>query len=227
MNTVIRLAISLLVLVLLATGCGGNGNKTQGWPKDVPKSALEGLLLSPDEINAVMGTDGMTAHPPVTEMSDHRNLLPNLNCLGAWQVNESAIYGDRWTAMRQVLLRAPDNDDWDNLVVQSMVIFPTAQDAADFLNQSAERWSKCTNHNVNITLNGERLPTWRSGDLTRTDSELTLPFTRVNGDQTSACQRALAVAANLVMDVQACKPAGSSVTQAADVVGQIEAAMPR
>lgn len=223
----IRLAISLLMLVLLAAGCAGNGDKAQGPPKEVPKSALEGLLLTTDQVDTVMGTEGMVAHKPVTEMDDHRNLLPNLNCLGAWQVNESAIYGDRWTAMRQVLLRAPDNDNWDNLLVQSVVIFPSTQEAADFLNQSTERWSKCTNHNVNITLNGEPLPKWRSGDLTRTDSELTLPFTRVNGDQTRACQRALAVAANLVMDIQACKPAGSSVTQAADVVDQIKAAMPR
>ncbi|MDH6194619.1 hypothetical protein M2272_001248 [Mycobacterium frederiksbergense] len=223
----IRLAISLLMLVLLATSCAGNGDKVQGAPKEVPKSALEGLLLSTDQINALMGTDGMTAHPPVTEMSDHRNLLPNLNCLGVWQVDESAIYGDHWTAMRQELLRSPDNDDWDNLVVQSVVIYPSTQDANDFFNQSAERWSKCTNHHVNITLNDEPLPKWTSGDLTTTDSELTMPFTRVKGDQIRACQRALAVAANLVIDVQACKPEGSLVTQAADLVDKIKAAMPR
>jgi PknH-like extracellular domain len=224
---VIRLAISLLMPVVLATGCGGNSDKAQGPPKEVPASALAGLLLSTDQINTLMGTQGMTAHPPVTEMSDHRNLLPNLNCLGAWQVDESAIYGTSWTAMRQVLLRAPDNDNWDNLVVQSVVIFPSTQDANDFLNQSADRWSKCTNHHVNITLNGQPLPKWTSGDLTKTDSELTMPFTRVNGDQTRACQRALAFAANLVMDIQACKPEGSSVTQAADIVDKIKAAMPR
>lgn len=223
----IRLAFSLLVVVLLATSCADHGDKAQRPPKEVPMSALEGLLLSADEVNTLMEADGMTAHPPVTTMSDHRNLLPNLNCLGAWQVDESAIYGDHWTAMRQVLLRAPDNDDWDNLLVQSVVIFPSTQDAADFLDQSADRWSKCTNHHVNITLNGQPLPKWTSGDLTEADSELTLPFTRVDGNQTRACQRALAVAANLVMDIQACKPAGSSVTQAADVVDKLKAAMPR
>ena len=215
------------MLVLLATSCAGNGGKAPGPPKEVPKSALEGLLLSTHQINTLMGTQGMTAHPPVTEMSDHRNLLPNLNCLGAWQVDESAVYGTSWTAMRQELMRVPDNDNWDNLVVQSVVILPSPQDATDFLNQSADRWSKCTNHHVNITLNGQPLPKWTSGDLTKTESELTMPFTRVDGDQIRACQRALAVAANLVMDVQACKPDGASVTQAADIVDEIQAAMPR
>ncbi|TMS52295.1 sensor domain-containing protein [Mycobacterium sp. DBP42] len=218
---------SLIMLVLPATSCADNGDKAQGPPEEVPKSALERLLLTTDQVNAMMTTVGMVAHPPVTEMNDHRNLLPNLNCLGAWQVNESAIYGDRWTAMRQVLLRGPDRDNWDNLLVQSVVIFPSTQEAADFLDQSADRWSKCTNHNVNITLNGQPLPRWRSGDLIETDSELTLPFTRIDGDQTRACQRALAVAANLVMDIQACKPGGSSVTQAAEVVDKIKAAMAR
>lgn len=215
------------MLVLLATSCAGNGDPANGPPKDVPKSALAGLLLSADQIDTVMGAEGMTAHRPVTEMGDHRDLLPNLNCLGAWQVDESAIYGRDWAAMRQVLLRAPDNDDWDDLVVQSVVIFASTRDARDFLDESADRWSKCTNHHVNITLNGRPLPRWTSGDLTRTSSELTLPFSRVNGDQTRACQRALAVAANLVMDVQACKPEGSAVTQAADVVDRIMVAMPR
>ncbi|QZH60048.1 sensor domain-containing protein [Mycolicibacterium farcinogenes] len=223
----LRLAISLLTLVWLVTSCASSGDKAQRPPKEVPKSALEGLLLTTDQVNTLMGTSAMVAHPPVTEMNDHRNLLPNLNCLGVWQVDEAAIYGDRWTAMRQVLLRDPDTDDWDNLLVQSVVIFPSTQEATDFLGQSADRWSKCTNHNVNITLNGQPLPKWRSGDLTATDSQLTLPFTRTDGDQVRSCQRALAVAANLVMDIQACKPEGSAVTQADDVVDRIKAAMPR
>ena len=35
----------------------------------------------------------MTAHPRVNVMGDHRNLLPNLNCLGVWQVDEAGVYG--------------------------------------------------------------------------------------------------------------------------------------
>ena len=126
-----------------------------------------------------MGTTGMTAHPRVEVMSDHRNLLPNLNCLGIWQVNEAGVYGkDGWIALRQELLRSPDTDAWQNLVVQSVVNYPSTDAAHDFFNQSSDRWSKCTNHNVNITLNGQPLPKWRSGELTKTDSQLAIPFTR-------------------------------------------------
>ena len=65
----------LAVSVVLA-GCGGGAalGASQA-PKLVPDSALAGSLLSADELNAIMGTSGMTPHPPVGQMGDHRNLL--------------------------------------------------------------------------------------------------------------------------------------------------------
>ena len=162
-------------------------------------------------------------------MGDHRNLLPNLNCLGVWQVNEAPIYeSSHWKSVRQQMFRAPDTDQWDSLVVQSVVSYRTADAARDFFTQSADRWSKCTNHNVNIQLNGQPLPAWLSGDLTRTDTQLAMPYTRGYGDQTRSCQRVLTIAANLIIDIQACKPQQqSAVTQAAAVADKIESKLPR
>lgn len=224
-NPVNGLVAGALALGLVLTGCGTSERAS---PQTVPASALEGLLLSASEVDTVMSTTGMTPHATVTVMGDHRNLLPNLNCLGVWQVNEAAIYGaEGWGAVRQQLLRSPDSDDWTDLVVQSVVNYPSPEAARDFFNQSAERWSKCTDHNVNITLNDRPLPKWRSGALTKTDTRLAMPFTRGTGDQTRSCQRVLAVAANVIMDVQACKPPTATVTQAAAIADDIESALPR
>ncbi len=148
-------------------------------------NALPGLLLSADDVNGIMETTGMTPHPPVAQMGDHRNLLPNLNCLGVWQVNEAPIYeSSHWKTVRQQMFRAPDTDQWDNLVVQSVVSYRTADAAREFFTESTDRWSKCTNHNVNIQLNGQALPAWHSGELTKTDTRLAIPYTRGAGDQT-------------------------------------------
>jgi serine/threonine-protein kinase len=195
----------------------------------VPDSALPGLLLSADDVNAIMGTSGMTPHNPVSQMGDHRNLLPNLNCLGVWQVNEASIYeSSHWKTVRQQMLRAPDTDQWDNLVVQSVVSYRTADAAKEFLTESTDRWSKCADHNVNIQLNGQKLPGWRSGDLTKTDTRLAMPYTRTSGDQIRSCQRALALVVNLILDIQACKPQQqTAITQAADVADKIESKLPR
>jgi hypothetical protein len=217
------------VSVVLA-GCGGGAaSGASQAPKLVPDSALAGSLLSSDELNAIMGTSGMTPHPLVGQMGDHRNLLPNLNCLGVWQVNEAPIYeSSHWKSVRQQMSRTPDTDQWESLVVQSVVSYRTADGARQFFTESTDRWSKCTNHTVNIQLNGQALPAWRSGDLTKTDTQLAMPYTRGSGDQTRSCQRELSVVANLILDIQACKPQQqAAVTQAADVADKIESKLPR
>ena len=187
-------------------------------------NALDKALLSPDEVNTIMGTTGMTAHPRVQVMGDHRNLLPNLNCLGIWQVDESGVYGaDGWIAVRQEMLRSPDSDAWQTLVVQSVVNYPSTGDAHDFFTQSSDRWSKCTNHNVNITLNGKPLPKWHSGDLTKSDTQLSIPFTRGDVNGADSCQRVLSVADNVIIDVEACTRNVAPGAQGAAVADKIKA----
>lgn len=219
-----------LALSFLVAGCGGGAaSGATAPPKLVPDNALSGLLLSPTDLNDIMETTGMTAHTPASQMGDHRNLLPNLNCLGVWQVNEAPIYeSSHWKSVRQQMVRMPDTDQWDFLVVQSVVSYRTADAAREFFTESTDRWSKCTNHNVNIQLNGQTLPAWHSGDLTKLDNQLAMPYTRGTGDQTRSCQRALSLVANLILDIQACKPQQqSAVMQAVDVADKIESKLPR
>ena len=213
--------------VLTASGCSSPATAPPAPPELVPANALDGVLLSAEQVDAATGTTGMTAHPRVDVMSDHRNLLPNLNCLGIWQVNEAGVYGrDGWIALRQELLRSPDTDAWRTLVVQSIVNYPSTDAAREFFTQSADRWSKCTNHNVNITLNDQPLPKWRSGELTRTDTTLAIPFTRGEATGVASCQRVLAVDDNVIVDVQACSRDAGPVTTASAVADAITAKLP-
>ena len=207
-----RLALGAFAFALALTACSSHDRPATP-PELVSANALDKALLGAGQVDTVMGTTGMTAHPRVEAMSDHRNLLPNLNCLGIWQVNEAGVYGqDGWIALRQELLRSPDTDDWRALVVQSVVNYPSTDAAHDFFNQSADRWSKCTNHNVNITLNDKPLPKWRSGELTKTDTELAIPFSRGDAIGIASCQRVLAVENNVIIDVQSCTRDAAAVT---------------
>lgn len=194
----------------------------------VPDNALGGLLLDVADVDAIMGTNSMRTQAPVTQMGDHRNLLPNLNCLGVWQVDEAPIYDPSyWKSVRQQMLRTPDTDPWDSLVVQSVVSYRTTDGPRLFLEDSADRWGQCTNHNVNIQLNDQRLPAWKSGDLTRTDDRLAMPYTRGSDAEMRSCQHVLQAAANVIIDVIACGPRTASFTKAEDVATKIEGKMPR
>jgi hypothetical protein len=225
-----RSLFGALALSFVLAGCGGSdASGVSQAPKLVPDSALPSSLLTKDELNSIMGTSGMTPHTPVTQMADNRNLLPNLHCLGVWQVNEAAIYeSSHWKSVRQQMVRAPDINQWNFLVVQSIVSYRTADGAKEFFTESTDRWSKCANHTLNIQLNGQALPKWVSGDLTKTDTRLALPYTRGTGDQTRSCQRVLSLVANLILDIQACKPQQqTAITAAADVADKIESNLPR
>jgi hypothetical protein len=227
-----RHALGVAVLCLALAACGGKtGTPTPATPSVVAESSINDLLLTPAELNKTMGVTGLVGQPPTDVMDDHRNMLPNLNCLGVWQINEAVIYskdgkdvksGQDWKVMRQQMLRTPDVDQWNYLAAQSVVYYPTSAAARNFFNLSVERWSKCTNHHVNIRLNDKPLPKWLSGDLERTDTKLAMPITRGTGPETRWCQHVLQLVANLIIDVEACTPK-APVTAAADIATKIQA----
>jgi hypothetical protein len=222
-----RFLAGIVALGLALTGCGSHDSQRASPPELVGANALGRVLLSADDVDAIMGTGAMRPHPPVEVMADHRNLLPNLNCLGIWQVNEEGVYGkDGWIALRQQLLRSPDTDAWQYLAVQSVVNYPSTDAAREFFDRSSDRWSKCTNHNVNITLNGQPLPKWHSGELTKTDTELSIPFTRDNDGGQDLCQRVLSVENNVIIDAQACRRDGRPASEAVAIAEKIASKLP-
>ncbi|MBX7433879.1 sensor domain-containing protein [Mycobacterium sp. Y57] len=216
--------LALLTVALAGCACAPAPETTDA--PVVAASSLDGLLLDAAEVDAVMGAR-LTPLTPVTAMGDNRNLLPNLNCLGVWQTTEAAVYGERgtgnWLGVRRQTLREPDSDQWNSVAVQSVVLYESADTARDFFTRSAGRWAECTDHRVNITLNDKPLPRWRSGELAQTDTRLTMPITRGTGDDVRTCQHVLALAANVIIDVQACRFQNTPVDQAADIATAIEA----
>ena len=217
-------AVAVSVIAAVA-GCSGGGAATHPSPaKPVPTWALDGLLLNAGDINAILGTTAMTPSQSFNQMRDHSNLLPNLNCLGIWDIGEKAIYGSSgFTAVRGQALRQPDTAQWDHFVVEAVVSFASAAPAQAFFRQSADRWSHCSNHHVNMTENDHPFTAWTFGNLSVSATEITMPLTR-GGDPGRPCQRSLAVDSNVIIDVATC---GQGVTdQASSIVDKIRSRIP-
>jgi hypothetical protein len=214
--------------VALTAGCGASEGQSSGEPKGVPESALPGLLLPTSEIESITGATGMVARQPTEVMADNANIVSNLDCLSAWQINQAPVYDPTfWKSMRQQVVRTPDSDDWTEQVLQSVVSWGTRDGAQVFFDDSVKRWSNCSGHTLNIRVNDQPLPKWVSGEVSHTDQELSQPFTRGTGDQTRSCQHVIRLAANVVFEVSACAPKQDApVTQAADVAAAMEAKMP-
>lgn len=218
-----RHAAAVLAAAIAVAGCSSSATTTQpSTPKPVPTSALDGLFPTIGDVNAVMGTT-MTPHESFTATRDHRDLLPNLNCLGIWEVGERALYDPSgFTAIRGQVLRDPDTDNWNSLVVQAVVSYAAADAANKFFAGSADRWSHCTNHVVNMTQSGRSQITLTFGSLTKTDTELTMIMSSSDGG--ASCQRALAVNNNIIIDISAC---GHTISdQANSIVSKIASRIP-
>lgn len=218
-------------LTLAGAGCSQPSFPQPAASHLVPDSALNGLLLDPRDIRSVMNGAPLIADPVNSAMDDNRNLLPNLNCLGVWHPGETAIYGapdtpGAWSSVRRQLLRAPGNEQWRSSVVQSVTSYPTPDAARDFLAQSADRWAKCTNHTVNITLNDQRLPRWRSGELDVAADRLRIPISRTAGTASSSCEHVISLRTNVVIEVLACAPRTTEVTQASEITDRIASHVP-
>ena len=219
-----RYATGALVLIAMLAGCAGKPTPAPP-PPPLAAAALDTVLLSAGDVDAVMAT-AMTAHPVTSEMADHRDLLRNRSCLAIWQPTEAVIYdGTGWTGVRRQAFRTPDTDDWTDRMVQSVVSFPTPAAAGAFFSESVDRWSKCTNHRLNITINDQPQPSWKSGELTKTGSRITIPVTRGDGAQARSCERVLARDNNVIIDADACSPRQvDGLVQA--IVEKIEAKLP-
>ncbi len=226
-----RLVAALLVVAAALQGCSSERAQGASEPATVPASALVRSLASVADINRVMDGTAMTPHPVTDTMADDRALLPNLNCLGVWQPDQAAIYGapgepDGWNALARQTLRTPDTEQWSSLVRQSVVAYPSADAAQRFFDQSAQRWSQCTNHRVNITLNDRPMPKWLSGDLGRAEGQLAMPVAMGMGAENRVCQRVLSIYSNVIIDVEACRPPLPIVTSASEIAAKIQRSLP-
>ena len=123
---------------------GHDHNHPDG-PPPVTEASLNGLLLTPAEINTAMRATGMTVFQPWNTLMDvGTNPATPPECLPIDGAAEDGAYtGSGWTAVRGQTLRDPH--PYKHVVDQAVVLFPTAQAAAAFANASPQSWSACAN----------------------------------------------------------------------------------
>ena len=195
----------------------------------VAEAALEGLLLSPDQINTAMGATGMTVTATPTAMDDVTAKVADKACLPVHHSADAAVYaGSGWTAFRaQVLLDKPAGWPW---LSQYVVSFSSAHDAGAFFTASAQQWPACANRQYTWTQAGEPDQVWTVGPVSNTNGTLSATKTLEGHPNFPRhyCQRALIVANNVVIDVQACTHTQSDYQpdSAVNIAHQIAAKVP-
>ena len=166
----------------------------------VAEAALDGLLLSPDQINAAMGTTGITVVGTWKEMGDNSARISDKACLFTITTDEVAAYaGSGFSAVRsQGLSDAPGGANAAHNVGQTVVLFSSAHDADAFFTTSAQSWPVCANRQYSID-GGD---VYTVGPVSNTSG--TLSTTRTRSRDGQICQFGLTVANNVAIGTDAC-----------------------
>jgi hypothetical protein len=147
---------------------------------------------------------------------------PDQNCRFT-QPAESTIYANSgWNGVRSQELQEPV-PNFGHHVNQAVVSFPDASAAASFYKASAQFWPLCANHEYHVLSPGGPDKVFTMGPIDNTHGTLSTTDT-LQGGNGWACQRALTVSNNVVVDVAACAtnpPAGAAVNIAHQIADKV------
>ena len=208
---------------VLLSGCAnevkGTAVRSHGaGPLNVPpldEAKLDEILLTIEELNRIVGSTRMEVASELDEMTDHSAEVSDPDCLGAVYGAEEPVYaGTGWTAMRDQLVREPDEDN-DHWVEQTAVLYPSAENAQMFFADSTLTWQDCANAAIGV---GEGNYLWELDDVGVGETLITQRTTQEGADGW-ACQHALSVVSNLTVEAWAC---GYSITdEAAEIADEM------
>jgi hypothetical protein len=224
-------AVGVVGTVIFIAGCHSQPNPgtkasttttTTKAPPPVAENALKGYLLSPEQINAVMGTTDMKVANSRDAMSDDSATMTPRECLAIDGSAQAQVYANSgFMAARDQAFNRQEGDNLTHFAEQAVVLFPTAKQASEFFTASAQQWQSCHDY-THIQSKTQ----WTVGAIANTNGVLSTVTSLQNPPATGwkACGRALIAKNNVVIDVNTCSvdPKNSAV----DIANQIAAKVP-
>jgi hypothetical protein len=250
----LTIGVAVAASATLVAACGGSGNgpaasttsttsttttTTTSSKPPIAQAALSNLLLTPAEVDSVLGVTGTASKDKIDKLQDDSTDAPGPpgwkfpdECLYAKGPAAAPVYaGSGNTAVSGVMDATSLGNDQDMMLGQVVVLFPSAKEANDFFGTSAQRWPACADRQITAPA---------SPDGTQTTYQVG-PFSNANGilsvTQTTTMslsgqpppmvltvQRALTVRNNVVVDVVMMRkdPADFGVKVAAQIAGKVD-----
>jgi PknH-like extracellular domain len=220
-------AFAIAGICVLIAGCGtttGNAEPATTTrsmiPRPLVERELDGLLLSPDQVNAAMGATGMTVTETQTSMSDNSATMAPPECLALDGAAEGPVYANSgFQAERDQSLN--DGDNFKHYLKQAVVLFPFMEKAGAFFDASAQQWPACTQYT-----HTQSESQWSVGQISNANGTLSTTTTLQNASAPGwACGRAIALENNVIIDINTCSanPADSAVKIADQIAANVTA----
>ncbi|HEV7583993.1 MAG TPA: sensor domain-containing protein [Mycobacterium sp.] len=205
----------------------------------IAQAALSNLLLTPAEVDGVLGVTGSVSKEKIDKLQDDVTSTPGSP---GWKFPDECVYakgpatapvyaGSGNTAVSGDMDTTSLNNDQDIMMGQVVVLFPSAKEANDFFTTSAQRWPACADREIAepATPDGTQT-TYKIGPFSNANGILSVTQTTtmsMSGQPTPmvlTSQRALTARNNVVVDVVLMRkdPADFGVKVAAQIAGKID-----
>lgn len=181
---------------------------------------LGAMLLTTDEMNEVMGVDGMTPiYRYFTLPEDQSTITPSTCYNITYSAGIKSYENSGYLAMREELAQAVDGSVQLPIIDQAIFQFPSATDARTFLDSMSQSWQTCLDQTV-ISNSPDIDVKDRSEftDFVESDNMITVN-TIAENETDPYCKRSLAVQGAYIVDVRACKEGvGDETEEAATMI---------
>lgn len=184
-------------------------------PPTVEPAALNSLLLTPDEMDSIVGTTNLKPGEVYNKMVADPPVMSDANCVGAQYNAVLSVYaGSGYSSVVDQALTSEEPKY--TYVNQTIVLFPSGDQARAFLTASAETWKDCANRTLTVTASDGATYNWTFGDVTESDGRIS-QVVKQEGMAGYGCQHVLHVGSNAIFEVQACR---DNVSDDADRIAQ-------
>jgi hypothetical protein len=167
------------------------------------ESSLDQIMLPVGDVSSIVGGTGLQITSSSQDLADSSDIVNKMDCLGAVFAAEKKVYEDSsWKAARDQIIREP-GDDKKHWVEQTVVLFPSGQQAADFFRNSRDEWKTCANSSV-TTRGDDSSYDWRFGQVAEpSETMFSVGMAQQNSDG-RACQHAMGAVSNIIIEGVAC-----------------------
>lgn len=204
---------------------GAAPTATSAAPRTVPVTALDGLLLSRDQIVAVSGGADMSLVNTINNTSDSAQLIDDRACLGLASVGDVTVYSDSgWVGMRGNQFSTPNAVLADATQLASS--YTAARDAGGLLQRAGQDWQGCANKRFGFHSSNGNHSHFDTGPLSATDTRIALTMRQVE-DARWACSHGLAVQSNIVIEARVCLLNKDTAAAVNNLLDQVVAKIPQ
>ncbi|WAJ44826.1 sensor domain-containing protein [Mycobacterium sp. Aquia_216] len=171
-------------------------------PRAMPTTVLEGLLMSQNQLVALVGGTNMALVGTATSTSDSSKIIDDRTCLGLGSVGDATTYANSgYVAIRGNQFSTPNAVAAD--VTQLAASFTAPGDAQALLQRTIQDWQRCAQRRYGFHSSNGNHSYFSTHDLRVSGSRIELSM-RQEEDPRWGCSHAMAVQDAVIVEGRVC-----------------------